>query len=179
LNDVATGTRVDAEPVATGEREPDRFLLRATLGAAGATIVNLVTYSAAVLDGVSFRLRGQVDLFETFQAFTSGFRRVHAYNVAIDTAVPFLIGALLFRLAARRSRSSAIGVPILAIGAVVLVLIALPGVGRMTTSALVMLSVMDLVAGAIFVAVLVPALPTARAASARRPADHPDRSPRV
>jgi hypothetical protein len=177
--DVATGTRVDAEPVATGEREPDRFLLRATLGAAGATIVNLVTYSAAVLDGVSLRLRGQVDLFETFQAFTSGFRRVHAYNVAIDTAVPFVIGALLFRLAARRSRSPAIGVLILAIGAVVLVLIELPHVASMTTSALMVLSLMDLIAGAIFVGALAPALPTARAASARTPQAHPDRSPRV
>jgi hypothetical protein len=154
--DLATGNRLDGEPTQTGGRRSDRFLLRALLGAGTATLVNLLTYSAAVIDGVSFRLRGQADVFETFQALTSGFRWVHAYNIAIDTAVPFLLGALVFWWATRWSRSAAIGVLILATGAVVLVLIALPDVGRMTTSALVVLSVMDLVAGAIFVGALLP-----------------------
>jgi hypothetical protein len=177
--DLPTGSFVHVEPVATAGRKPDRLLLRAALGAGAATIVNLATYSAAVLGGVSFRLRGQADVFETLQALTSGFRSVHAYNVAIDTATPFLLGALLFRLAARRSRSASIGVLILAAGTVLLVLIALPHVARMTTSALVMLSLMDLIAGAIFVGVLIPALPTAPAATDRRPPAHPDRNPRA
>ena len=173
--DVATGHRVDAEPMAADGRKPDRLLLRTVIGAGAATVVNLLTYVAAVLEGLSFRLRGQADVFETFQAFTSGFRRVHAYNVAIDTAIPFLLGALMFRWAARWSRSAAIGVLILALASVVLVLLALPP--RMTTSSLMILSAMDIVAGAIFVATFFPALPTARPATARRPRAHPDRSP--
>jgi hypothetical protein len=175
--DVATGTRDDAEPVPTGGRKPDRFLLRVVLGAGAATVVNLLAYSAVVLDGVSFRLRGQADVFETFQAFTSGFRRVHAYNVAIDTAIPFLLGALVFWWATRWSRSAAIGVLILAVASVVLALLALPP--RMTTSSLVVLSAMDIVAGAIFVGIFFPALPTARGASARTPRGRRDRSPLV
>jgi len=175
--DAATKDHVNAEPTATGQRRPNRLLLRAVLGAGAATVVNLATFSAAVLAGVSFRLRGQADVFETFQALTSGFRKVHAYNVAIDTAVPFLVGAVVFWWAARRSRTAAIGVLALAAAAFVLVLIALPHVGRMTTSALVVLSAMDLIAGAIFIGTFLPALPTARAATARTPRDHPGRTP--
>jgi peptidoglycan/LPS O-acetylase OafA/YrhL len=154
-------------------------LRRAAIGAAAATLVNLVTYAVAVIDGVSFRLRGQADVFQTFQAFTSGFRWVRPYNVAIDTALPFLLGALVFWLATRRSRSAAIGVLILAAGVALIVPAALPDVARMTTPALVILSLMALIAGAIFVGALAPASPTARAASARTPQGHPDRSPRV
>jgi hypothetical protein len=175
--DVATGHRVDAEPTAADGRKPDGLLLRAVLGAGAATVVNLLTYLAAVLDGVSFRLRGQADVFETFQAFTSGFRRVHAYNVAIDTAIPFLFGALVFWWATRSSRSAAIGVLILAVASVVLVLLALPP--RMTTSSLEVLSAMDIVAGAIFVGTFFSALPTARGATARTPRGRRGRSPRV
>jgi hypothetical protein len=175
--DVTTEDRLDADPMASGDPKPNRFSLRATLGAGTATLANLATYSAAVHGGVSFRLRDQAHVFETFQGLTTGFRLVHPYNVAIDTAIPFLLGALLFSFAARRSRSAAIGVLILAAGAAVLVLVELQHVARMTTSALVMLSLMDLIAGAIFAGALVPALPTPRPASDRRPRAHPDRSP--
>jgi hypothetical protein len=177
--DLATGNHLDPEPTQRGGRKPDRFLSRVLLGAGAATLVNLLTYSAAVIAGVSFRLRGQADVFETFQTLTSGFRWVHPYNVAIDTTVPFLLGAVVFWWATRRSRSAAIAVLILAAGVVLLVPIELPHIARMTTSALVTLSLMDLIAGAIFLGALAPALPTARAASARTPQDHPDRTPRV
>ena len=160
--DVTTGHRTDADMLESDDGGPDRVVRRSAIGAVAATVVNLVVYGAAVAGGVSFRLRGQADVFETFQAFTSGFRRVHAYNVAIDTAVPFLLGALLFRLAARRSRSAALGVFVFAGGAVALVLIALPHTARMTTPALELLSAMDVIAGAIFLGVLIPALPPAR-----------------
>jgi ABC-type methionine transport system permease subunit len=153
-----TGDR-DADLLAAGGHGPDRPVLRGAIGVGAATVVNIVVYALAVADGVTFRLGGQADVFETFQAFTSGFRRVHAYNVAIDTAVPFLVGVVLFRLAARWSRAAALGVLGLAAGAVVLVLIALPHVARMSSATLGLLSAMDVIAGAIFLGVLIPALP--------------------
>ena len=174
---VTTGYRTDADLLESDGGRPDRVLRRSVIGAVAATVVNLVTFGGAVAGGVSFRLRGQADVFETFQALTSGFRRVHAYNVAIDTAVPFLLGALLFRLAARRSRGAVIAVLVLAAGAVALVLVALPHIARTTTPALVVLSAMDVIAGAIFVGVLIPALPLARAASVRTPRARRGRSP--
>ena len=142
-----------------------------------ATIVNLGIYTLAVLGGVSFRLRGQADVFETFQAFTSGFRRVHAYNVAIDTAVPFLLGALVCRFAARRSRSAAFAVLILAALTAVLVLIELPHIAQMSVRTSVVLAMMDVVAAALFVGIFVRALPSARGASDRTPRGRRDRSP--
>lgn len=163
--DTTTRDHTDAGHVATGGRGPDRVLLRSAIGAAAATVVNVAVLAVAAARGVSFRMRGQADVFETFQAFTIGFRHVHAYNVAIDTAVPFLLGAVLFRLAVRRSRSAAMGVLMLAVGAVVLVLIALPHTARMTSPALEVLSAMDVIAGAIFVGVLIPALHPRREAA--------------
>jgi hypothetical protein len=141
--------------------------------------MNLGIYELSVLGGVSFRLRGQADVFITAQALTSGFRRVNAYNVAIDTAVPFLLAILLFRFAARRSRNVAVAVLILAVVAALLVLIELPHVADMSARTSMVLATVDVTAAAIFVGIFVPALPTARPASARRPRAHPDRSPPV
>jgi hypothetical protein len=177
--DVATRDLAGAEPGATGGRRPHRFVVRATIGAAVATLVNLGIYALAELGGVSFRLRGQVDVFITAQALTSGFRRVHAYNIAIDTAVPFLLGALLFHVAARRSRSAAFAVLFLAAIAAVVVLNELPQLTAMSARTSMVLALMDVVAVASFIVIFARALPPARDASARTPRGHPDRSPHV
>lgn len=160
--DPETAERTTADHPTDRRRTPDRVWSFGLIGAAAATAVNVTIFAIAVASGVSFRMRGQADVFETFQAFTTGFRQIHAYNVAIDTAVPFLVGSLLFRLAARRSRGAAIGALVLAGAASILVLTAVTHTATMTSPAIEVLSAMDVIAIATFIGVLIPALPPRR-----------------
>ncbi len=72
-----------------------------------AAILNVGLYETAVAAGVSFRIKGQADVFMTLQTLTTGFRDIEVTNVLINTVVPFLIGLTLFGLALRRSRVAA------------------------------------------------------------------------
>jgi hypothetical protein len=174
---MAVATAKPSDSPLTPRDRPDRLLRRGAIGAAVATLMNLGIYGLAVVGGLSFHLRGQADVFITAQALTSGFRRVNAYNVAIDTAVPFLGATLLFRLAARRSRATAVAVLILAAVAALLVFIELPHVAYMSARTSVALATMDVVATTIFVGLFARALPTAPDASARTPQGRRDRTP--
>jgi hypothetical protein len=75
-----------------------------------AAVVNVGLFETADAAGVSFRMKGQPDVYETSQQLTTGFREIVVTNVAINTVVPFLIGLALFRIALRRSVTAAVTV---------------------------------------------------------------------
>ena len=102
-------------------------------------------------------MRGQADLFETFQELTTGFREIVVTNVLINTVVPFLIGLALFRMALRRSVTAAAAV--LAAGvALTIASLSLPLSLRTTDQARELLVRMHLVTGALFAIAVLPAL---------------------
>lgn len=122
-----------------------------------AAIVNVGLFETADAAGVSFHMRGQADLFETFQELTTGFREIVVTNVLINTVVPFLIGLALFRMALRRSVTAAAAV--LAAGvALTIASLSLPLSLRTTDQARELLVRMHLVTGALFAIAVLPAL---------------------
>lgn len=122
-----------------------------------AVIVNVGLFETAAASGVSFRIKGQVDLFETFQQLTTGFREIEVTNVLINTVVPFLIGLALFRIALRRSITAAVTVMIIGV-AFAIATISLPMSLETTDRARELLARMHLVTGALFTVAVLPAL---------------------
>ena len=122
-----------------------------------AAIVNVGLFETADAAGVSFHMRGQADVFETFQELTTGFREIVVTNVLINTVVPFLIGLAVFRMALRRSVTAAAAV--LAAGvALTIASLSLPLSLRTTDQARELLVRMHLVTGALFAIAVLPAL---------------------
>ncbi len=122
-----------------------------------AAIVNVGLFETADAAGVSFHMRGQADLFETFQELTTGFREIAVTNVLINTVVPFLIGLALFRMALLRSVNAA--ATVLAAGvALTIATLSLPLSLRTTDQARELLVRMHLVTGALFAIAVLPAL---------------------
>ena len=122
-----------------------------------AVIVNVGLFETADAAGVSFHMRGQADVFETFQELTTGFREIVVTNVLINTVVPFLIGLALFGMALRRSVTAAAAV--LAAGvALTIASLSLPLSLRTTDQARELLVRMHLVTGALFAIAVLPAL---------------------
>jgi uncharacterized protein DUF6069 len=135
--------------------------IRGLFGAAVAVLINVSIYVLARTTGVSIRLRGQPDVFETAQALTTGFRRVEVWNVILDSIVPFVLGTAAFGFAARRSRAAAVSV--LVIGALVALLSATVWLTvRVSVSTSALLLAMHVVIGVTFVASLLAAVPVRR-----------------
>jgi hypothetical protein len=134
---------------------------RGIVAAAVAGLANLSIYLVARSVGVSFRIRGQADVFITFQDLTTGFRWIRVWNVVVDSILPILFGTFVFWLAARRSRSTAIAT--LVIGTLFLCLsITVPWTVRIEGATRAVLVVMQLVVWLAYVASLVPALANRR-----------------
>jgi len=126
--------------------------------------VNLAIYLGARGLGVSFRIRGQVDVFITAQALTIGWRRFGVWNAVGWSVVPILVATVAFRLAHRRRW---IGVVLLVLGSLsAIVALMAPWSSRMETGARVALVAMTLVA---WLALVVAFLPVVAASRAREP----------
>lgn len=122
-----------------------------------ATIVNVGLFETADAAGISFHMKGQADVFETFQQLTTGFREIVVTNVLINTTVPFLIGLALSRIALRRSVTAA--ATFLVVGlALTLASLGLPLSLRISDQARELLVRMHLVTGALFAIAVLPAL---------------------
>ena len=127
------------------------------VGMTVAALVNVGLYETAVAAGESFRLRSP-DVFETFQALTTGFREVAVTNVLINTVVPFVIGLALFRFALQRSWTSALALLALGVAFAIVTTLVPLSLDRPPAHPRELLARMHLVTGALFAVSVLPAL---------------------
>jgi hypothetical protein len=143
------------------------------VGMTVAALVNVGLYETAVAAGESFRLQSP-DVFETFQALTTGFREVAVTNVSINTVVPFAIGLALFRVALKRSWTSALALLVLGVVFAFVTTLVPLSLDRPPAHPRELLARMHLVTGALFAVSVLPAL-IVDARRARRPVRIPSR----
>ena len=123
-----------------------------------AVFVNVGLFETAEAAGVSFRLRGNPDVFITFQELTTGWRTVDVTNVLINTTAPFLIGLALFSFALRRSWGAAAAVIVAGVALAVATTVVPLSLERTAAEARDLLIRMHLITGALFAASVMPAL---------------------
>jgi hypothetical protein len=159
---------IQGNATVAGSKRGDRCAARSSLvwpigllGMAIAAIINVGLYETAKAAGTSFGIKGQADVFETFQALTTGFREVEITNVLINTVAAFLVGLAVLQIALRSSVTAA--VVVLCAGVTLALLsVACPMSHRLSGHARELLARMHFVTGALFAVAVLPALVVAR-----------------
>ncbi len=133
-----------------------------------AVYANVGLFETAEAAGVRFVLKGNPDVFITFQELTTGWRGIAVTNVLINTTGPFLVGLGLFSIALRHSTGAAVAVLILGVAFAITSLYYPLSLERTPADARDRLVWMHLVAGALFAVSVLPAfIARARDTSAR------------